>query len=115
MRSPAAEAVVDPSFAVAAAVAAIGLAEVPIVVVEVADVAAGAGSVADTVVEDIESPNTATASTVAAGCSPAAAVAGSLAVAAGLGSLVGAVTDLPGVGPEAPSPWPCPLRRACQK
>lgn len=96
MRSPAAEAVVDPSSVAAVGVVATGLKEAPIVAAEVA---------ADIVAEDMKRLNTASASTVAAaGCSPVADAADSLVAAADLNGLVGVATALPGVGPEAPSP-----------
>lgn len=84
MRSPVAEAVVDPN-SVAAEVAATAVGAVRIAL------AAGTGRL-----------SIATANTVAAGYSSAAAAVDSLAEVVDLGSLVGAVTALPDVEPEAP-------------
>lgn len=107
MRSLAAEVVVDPSSAVAAEEVAIDSEEDPIAAVE----AAGTGPAAGTARLYIGTACT------AAGCCLAAAVADSLAVLVGPGSLVAvaAETALPSVELVAPSLWPCPWRRACRK
>lgn len=98
---------------VVAQVAAIGSVEDPIAAAEAVAIAAGVVRIA--LAAGTGRLNTATASTVVAGYSPAAAAANSPAVLVDLGSLVGAVTVLPDVEPEAPSPWLCPSRKACPK
>ena len=67
--------------------------------------------------EDTARLCTATVAAAAADCSLVAVAADSRGVPVGLGSLVeqpGAVTVRRDAEPEAPSPWPCPSRRACR-
>lgn len=112
VRSPVVEVVVGPN-SIVAEVAAIGFAERPIVAAEAAAIAAGA--VRTALAAGTGRLNTATASTVLADYSPVAAAANNSVVVVGPDSLAGAVTALPDVEPEAPSPWLCPLQIACQK
>ena len=103
VRSPAAEVVVDPS-SVVAEVAAIGSGSVerPIAAAEAAAIAVESVRIA--LVAGTGRLSTATASTVLADYSPAAAAADSLVVAVGLDRLADAATALPDVELEAPSP-----------
>lgn len=107
VRSLAAEVLVDPSFVVAE-VADFGSVEHPIAAAaEAAAIAVEA--VRTALVVGTGRLSTATASTVLAGYSPAAAVADSLA---GPDTLADAVTALPDAELEAPSPWLYPLQKA---
>ncbi len=83
---------------------------------EAAEIVADTEAAMRTVVAGIDYPSIALANTVAGPVvgSPVVAAVDSCVVAAGLGTLVDAGTVHSYAELEAPSPWPCPLQKACQ-